>query len=74
MNLRDNLLVTIGSRAAYMETHGDIKLPIGSHGEDALAAFAVKLVEQWLNEETDVMNFDEFIETALEKRFPNSDI
>ena len=48
MNIRDNLLVTIGSRAAYMDVRGDIELPAGSRGEDILAAFAVKLAEQWM--------------------------
>lgn len=70
MNLRDNLLVTIGSRAAYMDMRGDIQLPIGSEGEDILASFAVKLANRWINERPDVMNFDEFIEVELENRFP----
>lgn len=69
MNIRDNLLVTIGSRAAYMDARGDITLPDGSQGEDILAAFAVKLAERWIGEEPDAMNFDEFIETELENRF-----
>lgn len=70
MNIRDNLLVTIGSRAAYMDVRGDIELPDGSRGEDALAAFAAKLADQWMNEEPDdSMSFDEFIETELEKKF-----
>lgn len=69
MNIRDNLLVTIGSRAAYMDAGGDIDLPGGSIGEDVLAKFASKLADQWIEEELD-MSFDEFIETALEKRFP----
>lgn len=70
MNLRDNLLVTIGSRAASMDAQGYIELPAGSSGEDILAAFAVKLADRWINERPDVMNFDEFIETELENRFP----
>ena len=70
MNIRDNLLVTIGSRAAYMDVRGDIELPTGSRGEDILAAFAVKLTDQWMKEQPDLMSFDEFIETELEKRFP----
>lgn len=70
MNIRDNLLVTIGSRAAYMDVRGDIELPAGSRGEDELAKFAAKLADQWLNEAPDdLMSFDEFIETELEKKF-----
>ena len=69
MRIRDNLLVTIGSRAAYMDVRGDIKLPEGSEGEDILSAFAVELAERWMKEEPDYFNFDEFIEAELEKRF-----
>lgn len=69
MNIRDNLLVTIGRRAAYMDVLEYIELPAGSNGEDVLADFAVELAEQWMSEDHD-MSFDEFIETELEKRFP----
>lgn len=69
MDHRDNLLVTIGSRAAYMDAQGRIELPYGSCGEDALAAFAVKLAERWIKEKPDETNFDEFIETELENHF-----
>ncbi len=69
MRIRDNLLVTIGSRAAYMDTAGYIELPAGSKGEDILAEFAVGLAEAWLKEQPD-MNFDEYIEVELENRFP----
>ena len=69
MSIRENLLVTIGSRAAYMDVRGDIELPVGSRGEEVLAAFAVKLADRWMKEEPD-MSFDCFIEIALKKRFP----
>ena len=69
MNIRDNLLVTIGTRAAYMDVRGDIELPTGSGGEDILTAFAVELADRWMKEKPDLMSFDEFIETELEKRF-----
>lgn len=70
MNIRDNLLVTIGSRAAYMDVRGDIELPDGSSGEDILSKYAGELADRWINEELDIMSFDEFIETELEKKFP----
>ena len=69
MRIRDNLLVTVGSRAAYMDYAGYIQLPAGSVGEDVLANFASEIVDVWLRTECDT-SFDEYIETALENRFP----
>ena len=69
MRIRDNLLVTVGSRAAYMDHAGYIQLPAGSVGEDVLANFASEIVDVWLRTECDTC-FDEYIETALENRFP----
>ena len=67
--LRDNLLVTIGCRAGSMSALGYIDLPTGANGEDVLAIFCERLADDWLsNEDGDC--FDEFIETALEARFP----
>jgi len=74
MRIRDNLLVTIGSRAAYMDVRGDIELPAGSIGEDILAKFAVELAKRWMDEAPDLMSFDEFIETELEKKFPKEGV
>ena len=68
MSIRDNLLVTIGIRAAYMDVRGDIELPTGSTGEDILAEFASELVEAWFKLEPDI-GFDEYIETALLNQF-----
>ena len=69
MNIRNNLLVTIGSRAAYMDVRGDIELPTGATGEDILAEFASELVEAWIKLEPNI-GFDEYIESALQNRFP----
>ena len=69
MRIRDNLSVTVGSRAAYMDHAGYIQLPAGSVGEDVLANFASEIVDVWLRTECDT-SFDEYIETALENRFP----
>ena len=65
---RDNLLVTIGCRAGEMHCLGYIELPAGADGEDTLAAFATKLADEYMRSELD-LSFDEFIESALEKRF-----
>ena len=68
VDFRDNLLVTIGSRAAYMDCAGMIDLPDGSDGEDVLAEFAANLARQFQAADPET-NFDEFIETALLQRF-----
>lgn len=69
VNSRDNLLVTIGSRAAYMDIQGCIDLPIelpsGVDGEEEIAKACVEIVDKWDHEE----NFDLYIEEELIKRF-----
>ena len=72
VSIRDNLLVTIGSRAAYMDCAGVIALPDGTDGEDTLAEFAADLALQFQEADPDT-NFDEFIETALLQRFAPQD-
>ena len=52
-----------------MDHAGYIQLPTGSVGEDVLANFASEIVDVWLRTECDT-SFDEYIETALENRFP----
>lgn len=67
MELRDNLLVTMGARAAYMHDRGDIKLPEGVEGEKELADFVVGTVATYLSYTNlySEVNFDEFIEKSL---------
>lgn len=67
-SLTENKLITMGARAAYMECRGDISLPGGSRGEDELADFVVQTVceHRLLCDDTP---FDEFIETALLKKY-----
>lgn len=68
MELRDNLLVTMGARAAYMHDKGDIKLPEGVEGEKELADFVVGTVTAYMAYSKFYSldaNFDEFIESAL---------
>lgn len=66
--LRDNLLVTTGARAAYMDDANVITLPRGLEGEQELTEFVAKSVDYYLNCE-DEYNFDEFIEIRLEKQY-----
>lgn len=68
-SLRDNLLVTIGSRAAYMDSAGHIELPDSAYEEDELALFAAKLADDYIKDHPDE-SFDKFIEAALGQRFP----
>lgn len=64
--IRDDLLVTAGARAAYMEDAGHIKLPHGIAGEAELARFASRTVDRYLNQSCyrDIC-CDEYIEKAL---------
>lgn len=60
----DHLLVTLGCRAGVMDMRGDIDLPIGTYGEDDLAEFAARTVDDYMTTDGDTP-FDEYIETAL---------
>lgn len=66
--IRDNLLVTIGMRAAYMESLGEIELPQGSLGEDNVTNFATDIAHNYMNDIEDI-GFDEYIETALLEKY-----
>lgn len=68
VNIRDNLLVTAGSRAAYMDVFHVITLPYGVKGEDELAEFVAKTVDEYLECNIDE-EFDVFIEKALIKEY-----
>lgn len=63
--LRDNLLVTTGVRAAFMEHMGDITLPYGIDGEDKFVSFVSRTVGHYLCMPDRDVNYDEYIETAL---------
>lgn len=65
--LRDNLLVTMGARAAYMECEGLIKLPSGVEGEEQLSNFVRRKVQEY--QDLDILNFDFFIEMELMKEY-----
>ena len=61
---RDNLLITAGARAAYMECARVITLPSGSAGEDILAHFITNEVDRYIEEQIDIP-FDYYIESKL---------
>lgn len=69
-SLRDNLLVTAGARAAYMDSKDDIELPGGVEGEDILAEFITDMVDCYINLDSDILGpFDTYIETVLFNKF-----
>lgn len=66
-SFRDNLLVTAGARAAYMDgTY--ISLPSGVEGEAELTLYISRLVDSYMLLETE-QNFDFYVETALIKKY-----
>lgn len=70
--LRDDLLVTMGARAASMEDAGVINLPEGVEGETILAKFVANKVDHYMAME-DRDCFDLYIEEALEKEYGNGE-
>ena len=67
-NIRDNLLITAGSRAAYMDAYNVIYLPIGTDGEDEIAMEITKAVDKYIDQDIDE-SFDIYIEEFLMERF-----
>ena len=69
--LRNNLLVTMGARAAYMECLGLIELPSGEKGEKELTDFVVETVDIFIAQSffTYDLNFDSFIEERLLNKY-----
>lgn len=66
--LRDDLLVTMGARAAYMECHGIIELPYGVNGESELADFVASKVDNYIDMDIDE-SFDLYIEEVLREKY-----
>lgn len=73
VNLRDNLLITAGTRAAYMDAFNVIELPSGLEGEDEVAREITNAVDTYLNQDIDE-SFDIYIEEYLCRRFRISEI
>ena len=69
---RDDLMVTMGARAAYMECIGNITLPKGVDGEYELSVFVAEKVDHYIDNEIDEA-FDIYIEEALEKEYGNGE-
>lgn len=60
---RDDLLVTAGSRIAYMDMKNKLNLPDGVDGESEIATFLTQKVDEYL--ENNDIAFDIFIENAI---------
>ena len=67
-DIREELLVIAGARAAYMCTGGLIDLPIGIDGEHVLACDIRRMINNYLAGDDDI-NFDLYIETALANNY-----
>ena len=67
-SIRDNLLVTAGSRIAYMDCQGLIDIPSGTSGEDVIAEFISNVVDGYIADDKNE-NFDEYIENAITKEW-----
>ena len=64
---RDDLLITAGKAAAYMECSRVINLPHGTE-EDNLVGFITGAVDKYIDEEIDIP-FDYYIESKLLKEY-----
>ena len=65
--IRDNLLVTAGARAAYMNYNDKIDIPEGIEEEFKLSEFLTKVVDDYLRFERE--NFDLYLETKLIEKY-----
>ena len=68
VNMRTNLLVIAGMRAAYMDRTGTIDIPSGLEGEEDVSKFIMYLVDNFILSD-DAENFDEYIEIGLMRRY-----
>lgn len=67
-DIRDDLLVTAGVRAGYMEYSGDIKLPSGLEGEADVSNYIAREIDYYMVSD-DRDPFDIFIEESLLARY-----
>ena len=65
--IRDNLLVTAGARAAYINCSNKIDIPDGIEEEFKLSEFLTKVVDDYLR--LDCGNFDLYLETKLTEKY-----
>lgn len=66
--LRDDLLVTAGSRVAWMSVSNMVALPTGVDGEREIAITIANAVDEYINNGIDE-SYDLFIEEAIEKEY-----
>ena len=72
VKIRDNLLVTAGMRVAYMDDLGLIDIPRGEKGEHQITEFIRNLIDNYPIGGD--VNFDEYIEAAIQKEYGPGDI
>ena len=65
--IRDNLLVTAGTRAVHMDYSGEIDIPEGFEEENKLAEFLTKVVEDYIR--LDWGNLDLYLEDKLIEKY-----
>ena len=65
--IRDNLLITAGTRAAYMNCSDKIDIPEGIEEEFKLAEFLTEVIDDYLR--FDRGNFDLYLETKLTEKY-----
>ena len=68
--IRDNLLVTAGTRAVHMDYSGEIDIPEGFEEENKLAEFLTKAVDDYIR--LDWGNFDLYLEAKLIEQYGGS--
>ena len=71
--LRDDLLVTAGSRVAYMDVGNMVKLPEGLDGEREISIVIAKAVDNYIDNNIDE-SFDLYIEAIINKEYGVGDI
>lgn len=70
---RDNMLVTTGARAGYMDSMNCISVGGNVYDEEILAKFAVGVMDEYLATDNDTP-FDEFIENDLIERYGKANV
>lgn len=68
MSLRDNLLITAGTRLGYMHAASTIDVPSGIVSEDEVAEFITDIVDEYIEDNID-RSFDLYIEERIMVRY-----
>ena len=72
-DIREELLVIAGARAAYMHDANVINIPEGLEGEHKLACDIRRMVGAYLTSNDDI-NFDLYIEVALTQSYGDKNV